>query len=132
LTGDVTVPSCAGLPTPEWINASYFLERDALEPISRAELRQRVKKGLVTILDVRPEAEFKQGHLPGAVNVPLSKLGLRLRGLNKKTEIVAYCRGAYCVLSFEAVAQLRALRFNARRLEDGYPEWRASGMPVET
>ena len=103
-----------------------------MEPISRAELRQRVKKGLVTILDVRPEAEFKQGHLPGAVNVPLSKLGLRLRGLNKKTEIVAYCRGAYCVLSFEAVAQLRALGFNARRLEDGYPEWRASGMPVET
>jgi rhodanese-related sulfurtransferase len=110
---------------------SYFLERDALEPVSRAELRQRIKKGLVTVLDVRPEGEFKQGHLPGAVNVPLRKLGLWLKGLQKKTEVVAYCRGPYCVLSFEAVAQLRAHGFKARRLEDGYPEWKAAGLPIE-
>jgi rhodanese-related sulfurtransferase/biotin operon repressor len=111
---------------------SYFLERDDLEPVSRKELRQRIKNGLVTILDVRPEAEFKQGHLPGAVNVPLSKLARWLNGVGKKTEIIAYCRGPYCVLSFEAVAQLRAQGFKARRLEDGYPEWRAAGLPVET
>ena len=110
---------------------SYFLERDALEPVSRKELRERIKNGLVTILDVRPGDEFKQGHLPGAINIPLSKLAQWLRRQNKKTEIVAYCRGAYCVLSFEAVAQLRTHGFNARRLEDGYPEWRAAGLPIE-
>ncbi len=110
---------------------SYFLQRDDLEPVSRAELRQRVKSGLVTILDVRPEAEFKQGHLPGAVNVPLGKLARWLKGAGKRTEIIAYCRGPYCVLSFEAVAQLRAHGFKARRLEQGYPEWRAAGLPTE-
>jgi ArsR family transcriptional regulator len=111
---------------------SYFLTRDDLEPVSRAELRQRAKKGLVTILDVRPEAEFEQGHLPNAVNVPLSKLARWLKGVGKSTEIIAYCRGPYCVLSFEAVAQLRSQGFKARRLQDGYPEWRAAGLPVET
>jgi len=111
---------------------SYFLARDALEPISRTELRQRIKKGLVTVLDVRPEQEFGLGHLPGAVNVPLSKLKRWLSRLDKRTEVVAYCRGPYCVLSFEAVAQLRASGFKARRLEDGFPEWRAAGLPVES
>jgi rhodanese-related sulfurtransferase/biotin operon repressor len=110
---------------------SYFLERDHLEPVSRAELKQRMKQGLVTVLDVRPEAEFHHGHLPGAVNLPLSKLKRWLGRLDKKTDIVAYCRGPYCVLSFEAVAQLRARGFNARRLEDGFPEWKAAGLPVE-
>jgi ArsR family transcriptional regulator len=110
----------------------YFLERDALEPISRAELRRRIRKGLVTVLDVRPEAEFEQGHLPGAVNVPLGKLAAWLkRRRAKDTEIVAYCRGPYCVLSFEAVAQMRARGFKARRLEDGYPEWKAAALPIE-
>jgi ArsR family transcriptional regulator len=110
---------------------SYFLARDALEPVSRSELSRRMKKGLVTVLDVRPEEEFRQGHLPGAVNVPVSKLRGWLRRLAKRTEIVAYCRGPYCILSFEAVAQLRAGGFEARRLEDGYPEWRLAGLPVE-
>jgi ArsR family transcriptional regulator len=111
---------------------SYFLARDALEAVSRPELSRRLKKGLVTVLDVRPEDEFRQGHLPGAVNVPLGKLKRWLGRLDKRTEIVAYCRGPYCVLSFEAVAQLRASGFTARRLEDGYPEWKAAGLPVET
>ena len=110
---------------------SYFLARDALEPVSRSELIRRMKRGLVTVLDVRPEDEFSQGHLPGAVNVPLSKLRRWLRGLDKTTEIIAYCRGPYCVLSFEAVAQVRASGFEARRLEDGFPEWKAAGMPIE-
>jgi ArsR family transcriptional regulator len=86
----------------------------------------------VTVLDVRPADEFAMGHLPGAVNIPLSELQHRLAELDPGQEIVAYCRGAYCVLSFEAVAALRACGFEARRLEDGLPEWRAAGLPIET
>lgn len=111
---------------------SYFMQRDELEPVTRAELQDRMKKGLVTLLDVRPEDEFRLGHLPGAVNVPLSKLKTWLARAGKKAEIVAYCRGPYCVMSFEAVAELRAKGFKARRLEDGYPEWKAAGLPVKT
>lgn len=110
---------------------SYFHERDELEPVSRAELTRRMKQGLVTVLDVRPEDEFALGHLPSARNVPLSQLKRQLSKLDHKTEIVAYCRGPYCVLSFEAVAQLRKSGFKARRLEDGLPEWKAAGLPVE-
>jgi ArsR family transcriptional regulator len=116
----------------ERILRSYFHERDDLEPVSRAELARRMKEGLVTVLDVRPEDEFALGHLPGARNVPLGQLKRQLSKLDRKTEIVAYCRGPYCVLSFEAVAQLRKLGFKARRLEDGLPEWKAAGLPVET
>jgi ArsR family transcriptional regulator len=115
----------------ERILRSYFHARDDLEPVSRADLQRRMKQGLVTVLDVRPEDEFALGHLPGARNIPLSQLKRRLSKLDRNTEIVAYCRGPYCVLSFEAVAQLRKLGFKARRLEDGLPEWRAAGLPVE-
>jgi rhodanese-related sulfurtransferase len=86
----------------------------------------------VTVLDVRPDDEFALGHLPGAVNIPLRNLKARLSELDPKQEIVAYCRGPYCVLSYEAVAALRACGFKARRLEDGFPEWRAAGLPVVT
>jgi rhodanese-related sulfurtransferase/DNA-binding transcriptional ArsR family regulator len=115
----------------ERILRSYFHARDDLEPVSRTELTRRMKQGLVTVLDVRPEDEFALGHLPGARNVPLSQLKRRLSKLDRGTEIIAYCRGRYCVLSFEAVAQLRKLGFKARRLEDGLPEWKAAGLPVE-
>jgi rhodanese-related sulfurtransferase/DNA-binding MarR family transcriptional regulator len=111
---------------------SYFHARDELEPVSRAELTQRMKKGLVMVIDVRPEDEFALGHVPGARNIPLSELNRYLSKLDRKTEIVAYCRGPYCVMSFEAVAQLRKLGFNARRLEDGLPEWKAAGLPVQS
>jgi rhodanese-related sulfurtransferase/predicted transcriptional regulator len=109
----------------------YFDARDALEPVSRKELRRRLKDGLVTVLDVRPEDEFAAGHLPGAVNIPLRELTRRLRELPKDQEVIAYCRGPYCVLAFEAVALLRKRGFKVRRLEDGYPEWRAAGLPFE-
>ena len=115
----------------ERILRSYFHERDELEPVTRAELTRRIRKGLVTVLDVRPEEEFALGHLPSARNIPLSQLRRQLSTLDRKTEIVAYCRGPYCVLSFEAVAQLRKRGFKARRLEDGLPEWKAAGLPVE-
>jgi rhodanese-related sulfurtransferase/DNA-binding transcriptional ArsR family regulator len=108
----------------------YFDDRDSMEPVSRADLMDRMKLGLVTILDVRPEDEFALGHLPGALNVQLSELERRLAKLDKSKEIVAYCRGPYCVLSYEAVALLRARGFKVRRLEDGLPEWRAAGLPV--
>jgi ArsR family transcriptional regulator len=114
----------------ERILRSYFHARDDLEPVTRVELRRRMKHGLVTVLDVRPEDEFALGHLPGARNIPLSQLKHQLSKLDRKTEIVAYCRGPYCVLSFEAVAQLRKLGFKARRLEDGLPEWKAAGLPL--
>jgi ArsR family transcriptional regulator len=109
----------------------YFTVRDSMEPVTRMELMERTRAGLVTVLDVRPADEFEAGHLPGAVNIPLKELEGRLAELDPSQEIVAYCRGPYCVLSFEAVASLRARGFRVRRLEDGLPEWRASGLPVE-
>ncbi|MBX9944095.1 MAG: metalloregulator ArsR/SmtB family transcription factor [Reyranella sp.] len=114
----------------ERVVRSYFNDRDSLEAVSRAELMDRLKAGIVTVLDVRPEDEFALGHLPGAINVPLGALERRLTDLEPDREIVAYCRGPYCVLSYEAVAMLRARGFKVRRLEDGLPEWRAAGLPV--
>jgi ArsR family transcriptional regulator len=110
----------------------YFADRDNMEPVSREELLERLRDGLATVLDVRPADEFAFGHLPGAINIPLSELAARLAEVDPSQEIVAYCRGAYCVLSFEAVAALRGHGFAARRLEDGFPEWKAAGLPVET
>lgn len=110
---------------------SYFRDRDSLEPVSRKELARRIKDGLVTVLDVRPADEFALGHLPGAINISLKTLTRHLKKFDRSREIVAYCRGPYCVLSFEAVATLRARGFNVRRLEDGFPEWKAAGFPVE-
>jgi len=116
----------------ERILRCYFNARDDLEPVSRSELQRRMRQGLVTVLDVRPEDEFALGHLPGACNIPAGKLKRQLSKLDRNIEIVAYCRGPYCVLSFEAVAQLRKLGFKARRLQDGLPEWKAAGLPVES
>jgi len=110
---------------------TYLSTKDDLEPIAAKELLGRARKGLVTVLDVRPPEEYQAGHLPGAVNIPLSELESRFGKLPKNREIVAYCRGPYCVLAFEAVARLRKKGLKARRLEDGYPEWRLRGFPVE-
>jgi ArsR family transcriptional regulator len=116
----------------ERVVRSYFHDRDALEPISRAELFERLRAGLAIALDVRPQDEFALGHVPGAINIPLGELERRLAELDPDQEIVAYCRGAYCVLSYEAVARLRTRGFKARRMEDGLPEWRAAGLPVSS
>jgi rhodanese-related sulfurtransferase len=113
------------------VNA-YLTVKDELEPLPRQELLQRVRDGLVTVLDVRPPEEYAAGHVPGAVNVPLSELKRYLEELNPEQEIVAYCRGPHCVLAFDAVAHLRQQGLKARRLEDGYPEWKSAGLPVET
>jgi rhodanese-related sulfurtransferase/biotin operon repressor len=109
----------------------WFDNRDDMEPVSREELAARMEQGLVTIIDVRPADEFALGHLPGAINVPLAELESGFAALDSGREIVAYCRGPWCVMSFEAVAALRKRGFNARRLEDGLPEWRAAGLAVE-
>jgi len=115
----------------ERLVASYLTKKDQLEPIPRVELLQRVRDGMVTILDVRPNEEYAAGHVPGALNVPLKELEQQLEKLPRNQEVVAYCRGPYCILAFEAVARLREKGFEARRLEDGFPEWQHAGLPVE-
>jgi len=110
---------------------SYFRERDSLEPVSRRELLRRMRSKQVAVLDVRSPEEFASGHLPGAINIPLNELRRRLKELPLSQQIVAYCRGPYCVFSYEAVAQLRKHGYEARRLEEGYPEWKAAGLAVE-
>src|SRR5579864_6956723 len=112
------------------VMVTYFRARDELEPVSRTELLDRLRSGAAAVLDVRPEDEFQQGHLPGALNIPLAQLERRLAELPADREIVAYCRGPWCVLSFEAVAALRQHGFLARRLEDGFPEWKVAGLPI--
>jgi rhodanese-related sulfurtransferase/DNA-binding HxlR family transcriptional regulator len=105
--------------------------KDSLEPIHREELLARAREGLVTVIDVRPPEEYASGHVPGAVNVPLAELESHLQDFEPEQEIVAYCRGPHCVLAFDAVARLREKGLQARRLEDGYPEWKTAGLPVE-
>lgn len=109
----------------------FLGHRDELEAVGAEELLARANKGLVTVLDVRPAEEFAAGHLPGALNLPLDKLASGLEKLPRSREVVAYCRGPYCLMSFEAVAKLRKRGWKARRFEAGFPEWKAAGLPVE-
>jgi rhodanese-related sulfurtransferase/DNA-binding transcriptional ArsR family regulator len=109
----------------------YFHDRDAMEAISRTELLKRSRAGAVTILDVRPHDEFALAHVAGAINIPIGELEKRISELDPSIEIVAYCRGPYCVFSYEAVSLLRKRGFLIRRLEDGLPEWQAAKLPVE-
>jgi rhodanese-related sulfurtransferase/DNA-binding transcriptional ArsR family regulator len=110
----------------------YFHDRDSLEAVSRKDLWERLNDGLVTVLDVRPEDEFAQAHLPSAINIPLPQLLGRINELPRGQDIIAYCRGPWCVLAFEAVALLRQNGRGARRLDGGLPEWRIDGLPVES
>lgn len=109
----------------------YLVSRDSLEPISQKELSTRMEDGLVTVIDVRPAEEFAAGHLPNAINVPLDQLDQNLDRLPTKGEVVAYCRGPYCLLSYDAVTRLRDNGIPARRMEDGFPEWKLAGRLVE-
>ena len=121
----------ARLVEVERVTRTFLEERGALEPVDREALVNRVKRGLVTVLDVRPAEEFHAGHIPGARSVPLADLKRQLASLPKSREVVAYCRGPYCVLAVEAVKALRARGFSATRLDEGIAEWRARGLPVE-
>ena len=108
---------------------AYVGDRSGLEPVTRVELEARLRAGDTVVLDVRPSAEYEAGHIPGATSIPVGALR-RLRSLSKDIEVVAYCRGPYCVYADEAVLQLRRRGFNARRLEDGFPEWKRAGLPI--
>jgi len=107
-------------------------QQDKLDLMSREELLKQFKEGCITLLDVRPAEEFALGHLPGAINIPFEEMDERLAELPANQTVVAYCRGPYCVLSFDAVEALRAKGISARRLKDGFPEWKAAGLGVET
>ena len=109
----------------------YLMQKDDLESVPAKELLERARKGLVTVLDVRPPEEFATSHLPGAINIPVRELEKRLKELPKGKEVIAYCRGPYCLMSYDAVALLRKKGWRARRLEAGLPEWRLAGFPLE-
>lgn len=115
----------------ERIVRENFESRDALQPVRRAELLKMARGGDAVVIDVRPSEEYAAGHIAGAVNVPLDSLSRFLKKLPKEQEIVAYCRGPYCMLAFEAVEKLRKKGYRARRLEEGFPEWKAERLPVE-
>jgi rhodanese-related sulfurtransferase len=110
----------------------YLGERDGVEHVSAAELQKRLVRGDVVVLDVRPEPEYRAGHIPGAQSVPLAALASLAPGLPRRRQIVAYCRGPYCVYADDAVRLLQARGLKARRLDVGLPEWRRAGLPVET
>ncbi|WGS19725.1 MULTISPECIES: metalloregulator ArsR/SmtB family transcription factor [unclassified Bradyrhizobium] len=111
--------------------ARYYRDRDSLEPVSRDELRARLRKRAVVVLDVRPAEEYAAGHLPGAVSIPVSELKQRLNEVPKGQDVVACCRGPYCVYSYDAIEILRPLGFRVRRLDGGFSEWLAAGLPIE-
>jgi rhodanese-related sulfurtransferase len=110
----------------------YLGERDGIEPVSVSELEARLARGDVVLLDVRPEPEYRAGHIAGARSAPLAALAALAPKLPRRREIVAYCRGPYCVYADDAVRQLRERGLKARRLDVGFPEWRRAGLPVET
>jgi rhodanese-related sulfurtransferase/DNA-binding transcriptional ArsR family regulator len=109
---------------------TYLQTKDGLEPVQAEEVLKRAKAGLITVIDVRPPEEFNAGHIPGAINVPLTDLDNYMDQLPKDGEFVAYCRGPYCVLAFDLVEKLRNEGFKAKRLEYGFPEWKRAGLPT--
>ena len=126
---DAAADHVAGL---DRLAAAYLGKRDGVEVVDRGELAARLRRGEVIVLDVRPGSEYEAGHIPGARSVPVTELRRHLRVLPKDAEVVAYCRGPYCVYADEAVRLLHKRGFHARRLEDGFPEWKRAGLPVAT
>lgn len=124
---DVAGDHVAGL---ERLAAAYVGEREGVETVDRAELAARLRRGEVLVLDVRPEPEYASGHIAGAQSVPIGELRRHLRALPKDADVVAYCRGPYCVYADDAVRELTRRGFRARRLIDGFPEWKRAGLPV--
>ena len=110
---------------------SHLGSRDSFEPVSREELVRRMRDGGAVVVDVRPASEYRAGHIAGALSIPVDEVDRRASELPRRKEIVAYCRGPYCVMAYDAVARLRARGRRARRLVDGWPEWRAAGLPAE-
>jgi rhodanese-related sulfurtransferase len=125
---DVAGDHVAGL---ERLAGAYLGDRDGIDVVDREELAARLKRGEVMVLDVRPSAEFEAGHIRGARSMPITELRRQLRALPKSTEVVAYCRGPYCVYADDAVRELIRKGYKARRLIDGFPEWKRAGLPVE-
>jgi rhodanese-related sulfurtransferase len=111
--------------------AAYLGDRSTLDVVTRGELARRLRDGDVVVLDVRPQPEYRAGHLTDAVSLPVAELTRRLREVPKDRDVVAYCRGPYCVYADDAVRTLRRRGYRAARLEDGYPEWAAAGLPVQ-
>lgn len=124
---DVAAEQVAGL---EKLASAYLGDRDGIDTIDRQELSQRIKRGEVVVLDVRPVAEYAAGHIAGARSVPVSELRRHLKALPNDAELVAYCRGPFCVYADDAVRELTRKGYRARRLRDGYPEWKRAGLPV--
>lgn len=124
---DVAGEHVAGL---ERLAGAYLGDRDGVEVVDRAELAARLERGEVLVLDVRPRPEFAAGHIPGARSVPITELRRHLRALPRDGDVVAYCRGPYCVYADDAVRELNRRGFRARRLIDGFPEWKRAGLPV--
>jgi rhodanese-related sulfurtransferase/DNA-binding transcriptional ArsR family regulator len=114
----------------EQVARDYLGTRDDMEPVSLSELRRRLREGDITLIDVRPEAEYRAGHIPGALSLPVDQLGRRYREIPKRREVIAYCRGPYCVYSGQAVELLRKRGYRARRMHEGLPDWRSAGYPV--
>lgn len=128
----VRAVAAAHVSEVERLARDYLGARDEFQPVSREELAERLRRGDVVVLDVRPDVEYEAGHVTGARSVPVDELTERLRSIPKGGEVVAYCRGSYCVYADDAVRLLRAKGYRARRLEDGFPEWRRAGLPVES
>jgi rhodanese-related sulfurtransferase len=124
---DVACEHVAGL---ERLAGAYLGNREGIDVVDRDELAARLKRREVVVLDVRPESEFEAGHIRGARSLPIGELRRQLRALPKDVEVVAYCRGPYCVYADDAVRELTRRGFRARRLIDGFPEWKRAGLPV--
>ena len=115
----------------EMVTREFLGQRDGMETVAGEELLRRVREGAVTVLDVRPSVEFRAGHIPGALSIPVAELKARFKELPKNRDVVAYCRGPYCLMSYEAVSLLRKKGHKARRFEAGLPEWRLAGLAVQ-